>query len=180
MVWRNAPCGGKFAGFRFGYKTKQSGGEAQVGDPGELTLLLLERERNFQMWSQLCFPEWKQKPQKRKVELEEGQEEAEVECHQPEEKKRREEEEVEEEQQQQLEVGTSSAAAAMAVQQEGGEQQQEVPEEAEGFGANDRLCHLCMFVCCSFDWEMRIFPFSREESRYPGRHIAQRWTYSKY
>jgi hypothetical protein len=82
-----------------------------------------------QMWSHLCFPEWKQKPQKRK--LEEGDEPEEVE--QPEEKQSKTEADEEEEEEKQ------------SVSREEGEgPSSEVADD--GSDVNDRLCHLCMFV----------------------------------
>lgn len=128
----------------------------------------------IQMWSQLCFPEWKQKPQKRK--LEEQQEAATTSretvkttvfdanewTHQPiinnrnNEKMRQEEKGL-------------NVSETDYIETKFADEEDETREEAcesginkdmtteDGMDMNDRLCHLCM-----------------EESKYPGRHIAQR------
>nr|CAD2155043.1 unnamed protein product [Meloidogyne enterolobii] len=110
----------------------------------------------IQMWGHLCFPEWKQKPQKRKYqteeELTEVKEEAkkeEVEVFQK--RKMKKEEKLEEPEEDKEEEDDGGRASTTTTSAGGGD------GEGSSNDVNDRLCHLCM-----------------EESKYPGRHIAQR------
>uniref|UniRef100_A0A915LUK3 C2H2-type domain-containing protein n=1 Tax=Meloidogyne javanica TaxID=6303 RepID=A0A915LUK3_MELJA len=110
----------------------------------------------IQMWGHLCFPEWKQKPQKRKYQTEEEltevkeakKEEVEGPAFQKRKMKKEEKlEEPEEDKDEEDDGGRESITTTSA----GGD------VEGSSNDVNDRLCHLCM-----------------EESKYPGRHIAQR------
>ncbi|KAL3090282.1 hypothetical protein niasHS_006734 [Heterodera schachtii] len=139
----------------------------------------------IQMWSQLCFPEWKQK---RKIEhgdsteeetalkrRREGEGGAEVDdllegfgellghiLQQQNEAKNNgqmAEEGGEEEDEQQQESGTTEEQTEEDEWRDNASPSDKAPTTAadECAAGNDRLCHLCM-----------------EESKYPGRHIAQR------
>nr|CAD2188230.1 unnamed protein product [Meloidogyne enterolobii] len=112
----------------------------------------------IQMWGHLCFPEWKQKPQKRKYqteeELTEVKEEAkkeEVEGPAFQKRKMKKEEKLEEPEEDKEEEDDGGRASTTTTSAGGGD------GEGSSNDVNDRLCHLCM-----------------EESKYPGRHIAQR------
>jgi hypothetical protein len=93
------------------------------------------------MWSQLCFPEWKQKPQKRK--LEENLQEEDNKIVEIEEKKKREPIEVEK-----MATKTAIKKEEMEEEEFGGETEAiiEAEDADNSGGVNDRLCHLCMFV----------------------------------
>uniref|UniRef100_A0A1I8BQC9 C2H2-type domain-containing protein n=1 Tax=Meloidogyne hapla TaxID=6305 RepID=A0A1I8BQC9_MELHA len=115
----------------------------------------------IQMWGHLCFPEWKQKPQKRKYQPEEEQNEEKEEKDVKEEvieedkqifqKIKKSKEKLEEIEEEKEEDDGGRASTTTLTTSTGGE------AEGSSNDVNDRLCHICM-----------------EESKYPGRHIAQR------
>ncbi|KAF7636882.1 hypothetical protein Mgra_00003622 [Meloidogyne graminicola] len=103
----------------------------------------------IQMWGHLCFPEWKQKPQKRKYQI--NEEENEEKGGQEEINKKVKEENNKEEIENDGEEEDGRTSTTTTITTSAGD------IEGNSTEVNDRLCHLCM-----------------EESKYPGRHIAQR------
>jgi hypothetical protein len=81
------------------------------------------------MWSQLCFPEWKQKPQKRKLEDSDGMKE-----------------DLNEQEKRHNKFADYERRDSEETEEPNGNigDDPEMMDEQEATELNDRLCHLCM------------------------------------